>query len=110
MLGIISAPPAKTKSRKPLPKSGAVCAQWVRCGHPRCRCASGELHGPYHYLFWRERGRLRKRYVPLGDVERVRTSCDAQRQQARERRRRASKAWGQLRAARALILEVLRDG
>ena len=57
-----------TKHQKPLPKKGAVCIQWVRCCQPGCRCARGKLHGPYHYLFWREGGRLRKRYVRLADV------------------------------------------
>ena len=46
-----------------LPKKGAVCAQWKRCGRPSCRCVRGQLHGPYHCLFWREGGRLRKRYI-----------------------------------------------
>ena len=45
-----------------LPKilRGSVHAQWVTCGKPGCRCSRGHLHGPYLYLFWRERGRLRK--------------------------------------------------
>jgi hypothetical protein len=57
------APPAETKHAEALPKIGALCLQRVRCGKPGCRCARGELHGPYAYLFWREGGRLRKRYV-----------------------------------------------
>ena len=42
-----------------LPKTlpGAVCAQWVRCCRPNCRCARGHLHGPYFYRFWREGAR-----------------------------------------------------
>ena len=51
-----------------LPKTGAVCAQWKRCGKPACRCANGAPHGPYYCLFWREGGRLRKRYVRLADA------------------------------------------
>lgn len=43
---------------------GAICAQFVRCGKPGCKCARGELHGPYYYRFTRdESGRLRKSYV-----------------------------------------------
>jgi hypothetical protein len=34
--------------------SGAVHGQYVRCGKPNCKCASGELHDPYYYRFWRE--------------------------------------------------------
>jgi hypothetical protein len=57
-----------------LPKRGALCAQWKRCGRPACRCVGGQFHGPYHYLFWREDGRLRKRYVRQADVDAVRAS------------------------------------
>lgn len=36
----------------------------IRCGKPSCRCARGELHGPYWYVYWRDSGgKLRKRYV-----------------------------------------------
>jgi hypothetical protein len=34
----------------------------VKCGKPGCKCASGALHGPYWYEFWREGGKVRKRY------------------------------------------------
>lgn len=64
--------------RNSLPKiealPGAVCAQRVRCGKPNCRCARLELHTAY-YRFWREGGRLRKAYVRVADVERVRAAC-----------------------------------
>ncbi|MBD0335443.1 MAG: hypothetical protein ICV62_08140 [Cyanobacteria bacterium Co-bin13] len=34
----------------------------VKCGKENCRCASGKLHGPYWYEYWREGSRVRKRY------------------------------------------------
>ena len=37
--------------------------EWIRCGKPTCKCASGVRHGPYTYKYWREDGRLRKEYV-----------------------------------------------
>ena len=85
-----------TKQAKALPKTAAaaVCAQWVRCGKPGCRCARGERHGPYHYVFRRQGGRLRKRYVRQADVATV----QAQAQRRRERARRAREqrvAWRQ---------------
>jgi hypothetical protein len=53
----------------PVFDAGVLCRQWVRCGRPGCRCARGELHGPYWYLFRRDdAGRLHKRYVPLREV------------------------------------------
>jgi hypothetical protein len=35
----------------------------VRCGKENCKCASGELHGPYCYAYWSEGGRTRSKYV-----------------------------------------------
>ncbi len=35
----------------------------VRCGSKKCKCASGELHGPYWYVYWTEGGRTRSQYV-----------------------------------------------
>lgn len=35
----------------------------VRCGSKKCKCASGELHGPYWYAYWSESGRTRSQYV-----------------------------------------------
>ena len=82
----------QTETAETLPKKGTLCAQWKRCGRPTCRCAQGALHGPYHYLFWRERRRLRKRYVRLADVEAVRAQL---RERAAQRwlHRLAKKEW-----------------
>lgn len=90
----------QTKTENQLPKTatpaelpGTVHAQYVRCGKPTCRCASGDsadLHGPYHYRFWRERGTLRKAYVRRDEIEATRRACrarqDAERQQRAARR------------------------
>ena len=54
---------------EPLP--GVLLANPVRCGKPACRCARGELHGPYLYRRWREGGRQRRRYVRPAEVGRV---------------------------------------
>ena len=89
----------RTLQRETLPKSAAVCAQWVRCGRSGCRCTRGELHGPYHYLFWRERGRLRKRYVRLADADALRQECAdrrAARRELREILRTSHQQWSRL--------------
>lgn len=90
----VSGAARKTKSRKVLPKipdtlPGAVCAQRVRCGRANCRCKSGSdaLHGPYFYHFWREAGRLKKRYLKPDEVEAMRQACERDKM---ERARRAS--------------------
>ena len=65
--------PIGSESARTLPKmmKGSVHAQWVKCGKPGCKCAHGELHGPYFYLFWREQGRLRKAYIRTADLPHV---------------------------------------
>ena len=95
----------QTKNPDPLPKiplPGVVRPQWVRCGRLGCRCARGELHGPYHYRFWREGGRLRKAYVPPAELGQVRAQCEARRQERWEHRA----AWETWRRLAALAREV----
>jgi hypothetical protein len=44
---------------------GTLVEQGRRCGKPGCRCAAGELHGPYTYLsVGRATGTARLVYVP----------------------------------------------
>jgi hypothetical protein len=76
--------------------------QWHRCGKPTCRCARGELHGPYFYRFWREGGRLRKVYVRPDVLEEVIEQCQARRQQ--EQARRAS--WSRWRRTIRLLRQT----
>jgi hypothetical protein len=96
----------RTKRAKTLPKTlpGVVCAQWVRCGRRQCRCATGQLHGPYHYRFWRQGGRLRKEYVRPADLAHVRAACAARRQEWLAIRA----AWDQWRQFLARLREVER--
>jgi hypothetical protein len=61
-----------------------VLPQWVKCGRPTCRCAKGQLHGPYQYRFWREAGRLRKEYVRPENLEEIKARCEARRQARRD--------------------------
>ncbi|MCA1568292.1 MAG: hypothetical protein LC803_22135 [Acidobacteria bacterium] len=35
----------------------------VRCGKQGCKCANGELHGPYWYAYWSEGGKTKSEYV-----------------------------------------------
>jgi hypothetical protein len=81
---------------------GVVLPQWVRCGRPRCRCARGQLHGPYAYRFWREGGRLRKAYVRPAHLAAVRAGCEAR----RRLRRDLGAGWAAWRQLRDLLREV----
>jgi Family of unknown function (DUF6788) len=72
----------KAKPTKPFPKTpvsrllnGAVCASYARCGKPNCKCARGELHGPYFHRYQWHDGRVIKEYIPLARVEEVRAAC-----------------------------------
>ena len=60
--------------RKTAPLSGVLREERVRCGRPTCRCARGDLHGPYLYHRWREQGRQRRRYVRAQDADEVRAA------------------------------------
>jgi hypothetical protein len=35
----------------------------VRCGKKDCKCAEGQLHGPYWYAYWMEGGRTKSQYI-----------------------------------------------
>ena len=53
--------------------TGSVVDQGRRCGKEACRCATGELHGPYTYVVLpRVGGRTRTVYVPAAAAEAVR--------------------------------------
>jgi hypothetical protein len=53
--------------------AGSVVDQGRRCGKGGCRCASGELHGPYTYVVLpRAGGRSRTVYVPAAAADAVR--------------------------------------
>jgi hypothetical protein len=108
----------RTDIAKVLPKKmmGSVHAQYVRCGKANCKCASGELHGPYYYHFVRVGGELRKRYLKADEVEIVQAACLARQQAESEQRARDSTFWANFRAFRAKVREpktlgdLFRDG
>jgi len=52
--------------------AGSLAGQSRRCGKAGCRCAGGDLHGPYAYFTPRPAGRGRARYVPASQEEAVR--------------------------------------
>ena len=90
--GLAAAPTAELRSRRDrlvaaLPQAGAFLAgslteQRRRCGKEGCRCARGELHGPYAYLS--VAGRMV--YVPavLADAVRAHLQTSARLQETLE--------------------------
>ncbi len=59
---------------------GAVVRQFIRCGNAQCKCARGELHGPYFYRKWRDGSRQHKQYIRPDELEAVMAACAAERQ------------------------------
>jgi hypothetical protein len=56
--------------------AGSVVEQGRRCGKEGCRCATGELHGPYTYVVLpRAAGRTRTVYVPASAAKAVRAGA-----------------------------------
>jgi hypothetical protein len=44
--------------------AGTLRLEMVKCGKDRCKkCAAGEGHGPYWYLYFRKNGKLTSRYI-----------------------------------------------
>lgn len=50
---------------------GSLQSQSRRCGKEACRCAEGELHGPYVYLSVRAGARSRLLYIPAEAAQAV---------------------------------------
>ncbi len=64
-----------------LPKtrtSGSIHVEYKRCGRQACRCAKGQLHGPYFYHHFRDEGVQRKQYVAIDDLDEAMTSLERQ--------------------------------
>ena len=78
----------------------------TRCGKPSCRCTSGELHGPYAYLRWRECGVQRRRYVAAAELEAVRAYLDEHRRQRVASEREVHAAVRSLRRVEAMLREL----
>src|SRR5262245_46258638 len=56
--------------------AGSVVEQGRRCGKEGCRCATGELHGPYTYVVLpRVEGRTPTLYVPAAAADAVRAGA-----------------------------------
>jgi uncharacterized protein DUF6788 len=73
--------PTEGQSGRSLPKTeplrGSLHAELKRCSKPSCRCARGDLHGPYWSLRWREGNRQHHRYVRPAEITTVRTALAA---------------------------------
>jgi len=87
--------------------AGTVHVQRRVCGRPTCRCRRGGRHVGY-YLFTREGGRLRKRYIKASEVKAVRAACDERRLRERVGRAVVRSAREKWRAFATFVREVER--
>jgi hypothetical protein len=51
------------KGREIITQQGCYRLELVKCGKPACRCATGSLHGPYWYQYWRDGDTVRCKYI-----------------------------------------------
>jgi len=79
--------------------AGSLQNQRRRCGKEGCRCARGELHGPYLYLSLRAGRRTQMIYVPAELAGQVRQAVTA-----------STSAQAALAEISAINLELLRRG
>jgi hypothetical protein len=55
-----------------IPSTATIRKEYTKCGNPHCyRCK----HGPYYYGYWKENGKLKKKYIgrydPREETEKV---------------------------------------
>ena len=49
-----------SRNYKSVPSSATIRKEYIKCGNPCCyRCK----HGPYYYGYWKENGKLKKKYI-----------------------------------------------
>ena len=72
-------PSSASETAESLYKTPTLVTHRVRCGKPSCRCTTGEGHGPYWFLYWREGTVQRRRYVPAVDLPAVRSVVEGRR-------------------------------
>jgi hypothetical protein len=49
--------------------------QYTYCKKGNCKCTQGRPHGPFYYLFFKEKGKIFHRYLPEGKVGELRPVC-----------------------------------
>ena len=49
-----------SRNYKSIPSSATIREEYIKCGDPYCsKCE----HGPYYYGYWKENGKLKKKYI-----------------------------------------------
>ena len=51
--------------------SGSIYSTYKKCGNKKCRCAKGELHGPFNYISKRVDGKTILTFVRRADENKI---------------------------------------
>jgi len=68
------------------PLRGGLEAQFKRCGKANCRCAKGQLHGPYYLRRWQRYGKRCSKYVKKDELSATFQACLEYKRNRRETR------------------------
>lgn len=85
---------------------GSVVAYLVKCCRTNCKCSVGELHGPYFYRYWREKGKRYKQYIKREDVEAINLACTNYRKQHHQTKQLKTQQLAQWRRLKAQLKEL----
>ena len=94
---------SKKNATKIRPLPGLLEARYVTCGKPNCRCAKGQLHGPYFCRRWVVDGNRRSTYIRKQAISDVKVAISAfkhKRESSRKQRRRGDELLNLLRMIR----------
>ena len=90
------------------PLRGGLEARFIRCGRSNCKCAKGELHGPYYLRRWQRGGKRRSKYVKKGEVSATFAACLAykrDRQETRELIRQINETGNRMLKALGMVIK-----
>jgi len=51
--------------------SGSIYSSYKKCGNKNCRCAKGDLHGPFNYLSKKTDGRTKLTFIRRADEDKI---------------------------------------
>ena len=56
--------------------SGSLYSTYKKCGNKKCRCAKGELHGPFNYISKRVDGKTILTFVRRADENKIKKEAE----------------------------------
>jgi len=56
--------------------TGSIYSAHKKCGNKNCRCAKGELHGPFNYLSRKVDGKTKLTFIRRADEDRIKKEAE----------------------------------